>query len=301
MAARRLPSLSALRAFEAFARTGGMTAAAAELGVTHGAVSRSVRALEQQLGARLVTGPRHRLELTGAGRALAGATGAALDLIACALPGADQASELVVSCYGAFAMKWLIPRLPSFLGRRAGANVRIVEEHGPVDFGRGGLHAAIRLEDQAPPGVRKLAFLPHHHGPLLSPALWEACGRDLACVLKQTRLSSDTYPPAWREWAARAGVELPEPASERRFEHSIYMLEAAAAGLGVAVSPWAFAGVDVLAGRLVAPFGFEPLPVRFAYLRPAVGDHPLAADFGDWLRREGRLAPSPPAAVTADA
>ncbi|HEY1751722.1 MAG TPA: LysR substrate-binding domain-containing protein [Caulobacteraceae bacterium] len=298
MSARRLPSLSGLRAFEAFARTGAMTAAAAELGVTHGAVSRSVRGLEAELGARLVAGPRHRLQLTDAGRRLAAAAGAAFAQIADALPGAAPTRELVVSCYGTFAMKWLIPRLPSFLERDPSVSVRIVEEEGPADFGRGGLHAAIRLEHSAPPGARKTAFLPHHHGPVLSPALWERCGRDPRRLLAATRLCSETFLPAWTEWAARAGAELPAGVTERVFEHNTYMLEAAAAGLGVAVAPWAFAGADVLAGRLVAPLGFEAVPGRFVYLRPGVGEHPLAAAFGEWLRRQGREAPTAPAAVS---
>src|SRR6478609_8157563 len=61
-----LPSLNALRAFEAMARNGRVTLAAEELHVTHSAVSRQVKALEQTLGVRLFTGPKNRLELTAA-------------------------------------------------------------------------------------------------------------------------------------------------------------------------------------------------------------------------------------------
>src|SRR5271154_3017951 len=108
MPRRALPSLSSLRAFEAYGRFHSMTRAADELGVTHGAVSRQIKALESELGARLVAGPRHRLTLTPVGQTLAAALGSAFDIVAAALPGAERTEELVVSCLGTFAMKWLI-------------------------------------------------------------------------------------------------------------------------------------------------------------------------------------------------
>jgi len=294
--ARRLPPLSALRAFEAFARTGSMTAAAAELGVTHGAVSRSVRALQADTGAALVTGPRHALRLTTAGQALAQATGQAFDLIRAALPGATPSGELVLSCYGTLAMKWLIPRLPDFIATWPGAGIRIVEEHGPVDFGRAGITAAIRMDDAVPKGARFVCFMPQYHGPVLSPEAWEACAHDPAAVLRLPRLVSETFPAGWCEWASGAGVTLPEGPAERIFEHNSYMLAAAMAGLGAAVSTWTFAEADILAGRLVAPFGFRPLPARLAFIRPGVGEDAMAEAFGRWLRRQGRKAAPPPVA-----
>jgi DNA-binding transcriptional LysR family regulator len=300
MVRRRLPSLSGLRAFEAFARHGSMTAAAEELGVTHGAVSRQVRAIEAELSLSLVEGPRHRLVLTEAGQQIASATSTALDLIAAALPGGGPAEELVVSCYASFAMKWLIPRLPGFVEQHPGVRIRIVEERGAIDFSRGGVDAAIRLDDQPHPrGMRRLAFLGHWHGPVLSAALFERCGGDLDQVLALPRLHSETYPAAWANWSARAGLDLAEAPVERAFEHNTYMLEAAAAGLGVAIVPWAFAGADIASGRLAAPFGFVPLSARFTYFRPRLGDNPIASAFGDWLRREGASAPKPPNALVS--
>ncbi len=292
--ARKLPPLSALRAFEAFARTGSMTAAAAALGVTHGAVSRSVRTLQAHTGAALVSGPRHHLQLTPAGRALAQAAGQAFDLIVAALPGAATREELVLSCYGTLAMKWLIPRLPDFLDTWPGARIRIVEEYGPVDFGRGDITAAIRMDDAVPPGARALRFMPQYHGPVLAPAAWDASGHDLQAVLGLPRLVSETFRAGWSEWAAGAGVTLPEGPVERVFEHNSYMLEAAAAGLGAAVATWSFTESDIRAGRLVAPFGFRPLPARLAFIRPGTGDDPLAEAFGKWLQRQGRKADVPP-------
>ncbi len=296
---RNLPALSALRAFEAFARVGTMTGAAAELGVTHGAVSRSLRALQVQTGARLIEGPRHALRLTAAGRDLAQACETAFDLIAAALPGRANQETLCLSCYGTFAMKWLIPRLPDFLAARPGARIKIVEEHGPVDFGRGGIQAAIRLDEAVPAGARFTRFLPHAHGPVLSPGLWDACGQSPDRVLRQARLYSETFPAGWQEWSDGTGLPLPEAPVHQAFEHNSYMLEAAVAGLGVAIVPWAFAEPDIRAGRLVAPFGFRILPFRFAFIRPGWSDSDLAEAFGRWLVRQGRAACLPPAPLTA--
>jgi LysR family glycine cleavage system transcriptional activator len=75
------------------------------------------------------------------------------------------------------------------------------------------------------------------------------------------------------------------------------MLEAAAAGLGVAVTPWAFAQSDIERGRLVAPWGFQPSPDRFAFLRPALAANPDAEAFGEWLVSEGRRSAKPPDAL----
>lgn len=303
MTDRRLPSLTGLRAFEAFARRGSMTRAAEELCVTHGAVSRQIKALEATLGARLVAGPRHRLTLTSAGRLLAASLGAAFDLIAAGLPGAENAEELVVSCLGTLAMKWLIPRLPAFLDANPGVRVRIVESNAPVDFGQGGLHAAIRIgQGRAQPGLRSLVFMPQHLGPVLSPALFHELAGRRDRLFNLPRLHSETHPPAWDDWARLAGVDLSPASLDRVFQRNSYMLEAAAAGLGIAVAPWAFAQADIERGRLVAPWGFERETAEFVYLRPAAVENRMAERFGAWLREQGRASPTaPPTAPAASA
>ncbi|MGF6226166.1 LysR family glycine cleavage system transcriptional activator [Inquilinus ginsengisoli] len=291
---RRLPSLKGLQAFEAFARAGSMVRAADELCVTHGAVSRQIKALEQQLGAKLLAGPRHDLALTPAGQELAASLAAAFDRIAAGLPGTGPGEELVVSSPGTFAMKWLIPRLAGFIESNPGIQVRILEDGGTASFS--GVQTAIRLHrGAAPPGVKVTPFLEHAYGPVLSPALSGAAGREAALLLP--RLHSETFADGWARWAADAGVALPSPSAERSFEHNSYMIEAAAAGLGIAVTAWAFAQTDIETGRLVAPWGFRPLATRFTCLRPALASHPAAERFALWLVAEGRRAKRPPTAA----
>jgi LysR family transcriptional regulator, glycine cleavage system transcriptional activator len=91
---------------------------------------------------------------------------------------------------------------------------------------------------------------------------------------------------------------MPQGPTEREFEHNSYMLEAAAAGLGVAVTAWAFAAADIERGRLVAPFGFEPVEARFVYLHPLKSRNPAAAAFGEWLKLQGKGSARPPPPIS---
>ena len=126
LTSRALPSLNALRAFEAMARTGRATLAAEELNVTHSAVSRQVKTLEEQLGVRLFRGPKHRLELTDEGRRLLPALTAAFDQIASAVgqvrTGGD---DLLIAVNASVSVKWLIPRLARFTAAYPNMNLYV--------------------------------------------------------------------------------------------------------------------------------------------------------------------------------
>ena len=299
MAARSLPPLNALRAFEAFGRRGRMTLAADELCVTHGAISRQIRQLEDHLGVALTEGPRNKLILTEAGLTLAQALTQALDQIDAALPrpaGSDGA--LVVSCLPTFAMKWLIPRLPDFVAAHPDIQARIVESNGPFDFRADGVDLAIRmrLPDAPPsPDADVTPFLKHYVGPVASPDL-AARIRDPDSLASLPRLHTRTFLESWAEWEAAAGLALPPAEVNREFDHYFYMLEAAAAGLGVALSPWAFVETDLTSGRLVAPLGMIPGQAQVCALTPKGKATRAARRFRDWLVAQGAATPAPPTA-----
>lgn len=113
----RLPPLNTLRIFDVAARTLSFVKAAEELHVTHGAVSRQIRQLEEALGVELFQRRNRAVFLTDAGLALQAATSAAFAQLITAI-GKLQSDEagnvIVVSCEPTIAMKWLIPRLPRF-------------------------------------------------------------------------------------------------------------------------------------------------------------------------------------------
>jgi len=297
MARRSLPSLNALRAFEAFGRHGRMTLAADELCVTHGAISRQIRQLETDLGAALTEGPRNRLRLTEAGLKLAQTLTRALDDIDDAIPRETQVQRpLTVSCLGTLAMKWLIPRLAGFHAAHPDIPVRIEESNGAPDFREDGIDLAIRMrtEDDQPDDAELTAFMPHYHGPVVSP---ELAGEGVQALERLPRLHTVTYQPAWREWEAMSGVTFAPATVDREFEHYFYMLEAAASGLGVAVGPWAFVQGDLASGRLKAPLGFVKGQVSFVALLPRTGATAHARVFRDWLVAEGAKTPTPPEAL----
>jgi LysR family glycine cleavage system transcriptional activator len=295
------PPLNALRTFEAFARHGSMTRAAAELCVTHGAVSRQIAALQASLGVVLVSGPRHALVLTEAGVQLAErltpAFGAIADAVQATRHGA--AREIEISCLGTFALKWLIPRLPDFLEAHPEVRVRLSESYSPVDYRRDRFDGAIRIIEPGEVHPRALAtrFLPQHQGPVGSPEVMARLPT-LAAVAGAPRLRSATFRRAWPAWAALVGLDLPPAKVEREFAHNHSMVEAAVSGMGVAIAPWAFVAPDVKAGRLAAPFGFVERPSWFAFLRPEGRRDPAVDAFRDWLVGQGEVSPPPPGAAS---
>ncbi len=294
MERRALPPLTALRAFEAFARRGRMTLAADELCVTHGAVSRQIRSLEEAIGLDLTEGPRHRLALTDAGQRLAAALSGAFDQVEQALGDLKSTAhdELHLSCVGTLAIRWLIPRLPAFHARHPRVRVRVTESYAPVDFARERFDAAIRVAETAPiVGAEAFAFLENFHGPVVAPAL---VGDGPTGLEGLTRLATGTRQTAWAEWERHSGIVLPTPPDTQEFEHIFYTLEAAAAGLGVGLSPWVYVAGDIAAGRLAAPLGFAPTPSRFWFLNPPGLAKPAVADFRTWLVEEAAKVPAAP-------
>ncbi len=286
-------SLNALRAFETMARTGGATTAAAELGVTHGAVSRQVKALERSLGTTLFTGPRHRLELTAAGRDLLRPLTLAFDQIAGAVATTrNPAGPLRLAVHPSLSVKWLIPRLPALAAAEPTITLDLTELHTNARRQR---HAqgALRLlsrTDQA--GLPCHRFMANAIGPVVAPPVLSRHGGD---ILAAPRLSSATHPGGWAEWAQAAGRVLPS-GTERAFAHLHFAFDAAVAGLGAMVAPWPLVEADIAAGRLVAPLGFTPSDSDFVLI-PAPGEEGRALKvLLRWLRLQAEAMQPPTAA-----
>ncbi|MFL5295136.1 MAG: LysR substrate-binding domain-containing protein [Phenylobacterium sp.] len=296
MAKRSQLPLTALRAFEAFARLGKMSLAADELCVTHGAVSRQVRSLEAVCGVKLTQGPRNALKLTDAGAGMARALGRTFDELEETFRAvrAEGERELHVSCVGTLAMKWLIPRLSGFHTRHPQLSIRVTEAYGPVDFTREPFDAAIRLAESIDAeGLVAAPFLDNFHGPVMAPNL-VASGVGLVDLAALPRLHTRSHPQAWDEWAEHAQVPVAPARENREYEHIFYTLEAAKAGLGVGLSPWIYVADDIAAGRLVAPFGFAPTPIRFHLVTPLHEPKRSLKAFREWLLEEAAKAPAPP-------
>ncbi|WP_298209233.1 LysR substrate-binding domain-containing protein [Acidovorax sp.] len=252
----RLP-LNALRAFEATARLGSMSAAAQELCVTHGAISRHVHALEEQFGAPLLHRLPRSVAATPEGAALASQLSEAFRLmreaVARLAPG-----PLTLSCSATIMTKWLIPRLSDFKRAHPGVEIRLNMTHGEVNFVQDQISLAIRTSmNRAPQDVVIEPLLREQIGPVCHPEYLARVGISSVASLARARiLETATRPQAWEEWAALMGSSDIELAAHERYEHFYLVIEAAVAQLGVALAPRYVVEKEIASGQLVAPFGF---------------------------------------------
>lgn len=287
---RPLP-LGGLRCFEAAARLESFTQAAQGLNLTHGAVSRAVRALEEELGVALFERRHRRVLLTAAGRKLFQATQQAfgiLDHTALELRQQALDAPLVLSCEPTLLMRWLIPRLPAFQQTHPDINLQLVAGGGPFSF-HDGITAAIRRNDfDWGKQVHSLALFSEKVGPVCQSAalarmtIAEGSRRDLRPGAKL--LHAATRPDAWWHWAQQQGMALVGH-PEQRFDHFYFSLQAAVAGLGIAMGPWLQVRDDLAAGLLSAPFGFTPDGSGYYLLSPqAIVPGSALARLAEWLR-----------------
>jgi LysR family glycine cleavage system transcriptional activator len=240
MSRSRLPPLNAIKAFEAAARLGSFTRAARELNVTHGAVSRQVRLLEEWFGTRLFVRTGRNAVPTQVGTDLLAEAGPALDRLAAVSQRQHRASPsgmLRVSALPTFAMRWLIPRLPEFQRDHPSLELRIVTASTLAEQFRMDVDAVISGPSRQPGWIGK-RFLAEARLPVLSPDLMEQCPLRRPVDLEQhTLLHAETLREAWPRWLAAANVPGLKPAREQVFEHFYFAIQAALEGLGVIMGP----------------------------------------------------------------
>jgi DNA-binding transcriptional LysR family regulator len=187
-------------------------------------------------------------------------------------------------------MRWLIPRLHRFQAAHPGVEVRLSASDQPVDFSRSSFEVAIRVG--AGDWPREAVVTPlfdEQIGPVCAPSLLRASSvkspKDLEGL---PFLHTKTRPHAWRDWAHRVDWK-PKSFPGQHFEHFYFLLEAAVAGLGVAIAPLQLVEEDLRAGRLVAPLGFVPSDQVYVALRRQGRSHKAAA-FVAWLKAEADVA-----------
>ncbi len=293
---RELPPLNALRAFEATARLGGVGRAAEALHVTHGAVSRQLRTLEEDLGVALLVKDGRSVKLTDAGERLQRAAARAFDALreVCAelREGAGQ-RPFVLGCPGSLLARWLIPRLDRLQRERPQLSLQFSASEGELDPRRPGLDATLCFATPPWPADMQVFVLAGERiGPVLSarhPRHAALCTAPPAVLLDEPLLHTTSRPQAWPQWARAQGLDPDRLQRGQGFEHLYYLLEAAVAGLGVAIAPQLLVADDLAAGRLQAPWGFVATPAQLALWVPRHGGDPRAALLADWLRDE--LAP----------
>lgn len=269
-----------MRTFETVARLGSLVAAADVLNVTHGAVSKQIKALEADMGAPLFDRRNRGVHLTAQGRWLSERLAPLFsDLertVADFHARLEHAGPLTISCEPTLCLRLLIPALGA-LKREHGLDVRVLAAGGPIDFSRDHCDLAIRRSDFAiPPNTTVQTLAREWTGPVLSPALDQSSIDSLPLLLSETR------PDAWRDWMTRADIALTGPII--RYEHFYLALQAAEAGQGVALASIHMVAKEIADGRLQAPRGFLGDGTEYIALYPLAREDERIDIFVRWIK-----------------
>ncbi len=261
---KRFPLLNALRAFEAASRHGSLSAAAGELSVTTGAVSRQISRLESYLDCPLFTRNPRGVVLTAKGEAYAYALTDAFDSIDDAtseLRSGGIPASLSVFAFTTLAMEWLLPKLGSFRELHPGIDLKLVASSEPIGLYDGQVDVGLWIGPEQWRGIHFDLLFNADHFPVCSPALMENGPplREPADLRHHTLLYSTARIPNWPDWLDAAGVGGLDITREMRFENSSNAYRAARDGLGIALGQRLFVAEDIAAGRLVVPL---PLSIR---------------------------------------
>lgn len=290
-----LPPLKALQAFDALGRTGSLALAAADLGVTPGAIGQQLRKLEEAVKARLVEHDGRSLRLTPLGATYHAQVrqGFAAFADAAAILRDADADVIVLSCLTTVLGKWIGRRMRDWTELDAQARVSLVGSDAEPDLGQGGADLRIYYGGRQHPQHRAELFT-DHIVPVCAPAL--IAGQRLAGpddILRFPLLHIAWDPrfganPGWAEWGRRIGAR-PPPAN-LTYGLSGSAIDAALAGQGFVLGQLAFIGPELETGQLVIPFDLRlPLPEPY-YLawNPDSFRKPGARAFHRWLLGEGR-------------
>lgn len=273
---KRLP-LQALKYFYYFGSCGSLQAAADTLCLTHGALSKQLKLLEQAVGVPLLIKQGRQLVLTEAGSRLWAACRSAFAGLNETVAALAAPHRLVLSCEPTIAMKWLIPRLPRFQLACPETELVIYAAGGAVDFARGQVDAALRRNDFAWPPDLPAEYIAAERTGLL----WRQPGATVY-------LTSRSRPQAYADWLRAAALQAPPQFEHSRaFEHFYLCIQAACAGVGATVASSWTVEEELAAGLLQAPYGFVPDGSAY-YLLSAKGfaEGSPQARLLAWLRSE---------------
>ena len=283
-------SLNALRAFEATARLRSFSAAAEELSVTHGAVSRHIRMLEDSVGLPLLTRSAQGAVPTAEGQRLAEGLSTAFSLIQSSVEQLKP-GPLTLACSESIMMYWLLPRLNRFKDVHPEVELRFNMSHGPLDFVRDNVSVAIRLSSiEAPKDVVRIDVAPEWVGPVCSPEYLRQKRIESVADLARARLMvSRTRPSAWDDWARCSSQANTELRVDEVFDHFYMLIQGARCGLGIANVPRMLVRDDLTSGTLVAPLDFVRGPNRLSiWIAPHLSRRPDVVKLVDWLHDELR-------------
>ncbi|MCZ4312213.1 LysR substrate-binding domain-containing protein [Comamonadaceae bacterium G21597-S1] len=288
---RFLPPIHVLCAFESAARHQSFTAAAAELCLTQSAISRQVRALEEQIGSALFIRERQTVRLTTAGEAYAEEVRATLRRLATATLGFranPKGGLLNVAILPTFGTRWLAPRLPAFMIEHPGVTLNLTTRLAPFDFQSDQVDAAIHFGQPDWPHARFDFLMKETVVPACSAAFMKAYRiSQPRHLLKAPLLHLESRPQAWRQWFMAMGVPSGEVPGMLVDQFAV-ATQAAIAGLGVALLPRFLIDSELARGDLVVAVDLQMESEDDYYLAWPIAreSYPPLQAFRQWIRQE---------------
>jgi LysR family glycine cleavage system transcriptional activator len=287
---RYLPSLPSLLALEALDRLGTASAAAAELNLTQGAISRQLQVMADQLGVQLTQREHGRLHLTPAAQDYVREVRRSLTALAAAsltLRANPTGGSLNLAILPAFGMHWLAPRLADFARKHPEVTVNLSTRLAPFDFATANFDAAIHYGRQDWPNAAYLPLMDEDVLAVASPALLPKPLTTAEDALALPLLQLQSRPGDWGRWFATQGLPNQRPPA-MLFDQFATMQQAVLHGLGAAVLPLYLIEKDLRDLRLIPVFG-PPIRALGAYYLVWPKDRPQRApltSFTTWLKSE---------------
>jgi len=260
-----LPPIKSLLAFEAVVRHGSVSKAASELCVSQPAVSQQLRVIEKYFGRRLIERTAGGVSVDEDVELYAARLQRAMDEIRAATRAFQDHTDklenrLTIALLATFAQRWLIPRLVGFQQAHPSIDVRLMTTSQPTDLAREDVDLSIRCGSGSWPGHDSQFLVANKIFPVASRALLQTCPLQEVADLANTVLIRVDTPPRdrdWPHWLDTAGAGDLQPKAWQTYSTSTQALEAATAGLGVAMVHTPFALDSLSAGHLLKPFPFE--------------------------------------------
>lgn len=299
----RLPSLNALRAFEAAARLQSLSQAGDELHVTHAAISHQVRKLEDWFGLPLLRRVGRGIEPTAAGQILQAQLTATWQQLAdtCQTVKAYNAPHrLKVGCIPSIASRWLVPRLAQFSKRHPDADIRVEYASANAQLLDGTLDVLITLGQDSSLGVRSHMLFSRINLPVCSPHFVKRnSGLKRPETLVRASLLHDESRDGWREWCERAGLtglKRPRSLSGPIFQDFNMLATAVIAGHGIGLCPVNVFRAEIERGDLVVLSDIATNEDKGYYMMWRDTAGPLVTQFVQWFARQTKQGSLPPKA-----
>lgn len=292
---RRLPPLSALRAFEAAARQGSFKRAADELAVTPTAISHQIRTLEEHTGLQLFVRQVRQVRLTDAGAQLYPVLEEGFNAFEAVLERLTHVSKrqrITLTATNAFTAKWLMPRVADFHALHPDIDLHLHASDEPVDMSDRTFDIALRYGRGPYPGLITEVMFADQYAPVMNPRL----GQTSIAALETMPLihfewkRASPHNPTWQNWFVQAGLPWNPALGQLRYSDEGHAIQAAVAGQGIALLSLDLVAEELAAGHLIQPFG--PVIAGHTYhlaMRADQTPTPALQAAVDWLREAAGL------------